>query len=43
MLDILPYLGLLVQGAIILGFALVLGSTAWGIVETKHRNNKDYF
>jgi hypothetical protein len=43
MLDIITYFGIFWQAAIIIGFACVLGSTAWGIVETKHRKNKEYF
>lgn len=44
MFEILPYLGVFYQAAIVIGFACVLFSTAaWGIVETKPRKNRDYF
>jgi len=43
MFDIFGYVGLFWQAAIVLGFACVLGSTVWGVIETKPRKNKDYF
>jgi len=44
MFEMLSYLGIFYQAAIVLGFACVLASTAWGIVETKPRkSNTDYF
>jgi len=44
MLDVFIYFGPLFEGAIVIGLACVMASTAWGVVETRHRKqNVDYF
>jgi hypothetical protein len=41
-IDAFAYLPPLIEVAIVLGFALVLASTAWGVVETKHRSRREF-
>jgi len=43
MLDVFAYFGIFWQAAIVIGIACVLASTAWGIIETKHRKRSDDF